>query len=304
VPVEFWSWVIPQIKALQPNLIFIAEIYQPHQYHNYIQQGRFDFLYDKVGLYDSLRRLMTGGGHTAEITHCWSQETRGIAANMLRFLENHDEQRIASEHFAGNAWAAIPAMTVAATLSTGPVLIYFGQEVGEPALGSGGFQRTDGRTTIFDYWGVPEHQKWMNGGLFDGGKLSPEQVKLRQSYAKLLNLLNQQEALNAGNFYQLQVQANHGPKNKIYAYLRFTAQQKLLIVVNFDRHAHHPVTIPFSQTEQQWLLGKHENILLQDILEISPAITPHLKNDASKATISLDLPPLSAYIFLWMGGHS
>ena len=132
-----------------------------------------------MGLYDGLRRLMTGGGTTEDITKVWKEESNGFSSHMLRFLENHDEQRIASKEFATDPRRAIPAMTVTATLGSGPVMLYFGQEVGEPARGAEGFSSADGRTTIFDYWGVPEHQKWLNQGKFDGGKLSPEQKKLR-----------------------------------------------------------------------------------------------------------------------------
>jgi hypothetical protein len=101
VPVEFWSWVIPEIKKVNAEVIFIAEIYNPYEYHNYINIGKFDYLYDKVGLYNSLRRLIEGHGTAEDITRLWQQESGDIAPNMLRFLENHDEQRIASRYFAG-----------------------------------------------------------------------------------------------------------------------------------------------------------------------------------------------------------
>jgi glycosidase len=160
VPVEFWHWVIPQVKAVNPEIIFIAEIYNPDAYRNYIAQGRFDFLYDKVLLYDTLRLLVNEQRSTTDIDAI-QQRLTGIQANMLHFLENHDEQRIASRFFAGNPWKAVPAMVISATIDPGPVMIYFGQEVGEPGVGAEGFQGDDGRTTIFDYWGVPEHQKWL-----------------------------------------------------------------------------------------------------------------------------------------------
>jgi glycosidase len=168
VPVEFWGWVIPKVKKINPALLFIAEIYNPQEYVNYVEHGKFDMLYDKVGLYDCLRKIMEGHGSVKDITRCWQEDTGGLSSKMLRFLENHDEQRIASKSFAHNPWTAIPAITVSATLSDGAVMLYFGQEVGEPAAGLSGFSGDDGRTTIFDYWGVPEHQKWMNDGKFDG----------------------------------------------------------------------------------------------------------------------------------------
>ena len=95
VPFEFWGWVIPEVKKVYPNQLFIAEIYNPTEYHNYLFNGKFDYLYDKVGLYDSLRRLMEGHGHAGDITRVWQNESGNFSNRMHRFLENHDEQRIA-----------------------------------------------------------------------------------------------------------------------------------------------------------------------------------------------------------------
>ena len=239
VPVEFWAWVIPEVKKVHPGILFIGEAYNPKEYGRYFTEGQFDYLYDKVGLYDGLRRLMTNAPNatTADITYAWREESRGFSARMLRFLENHDEQRIASPEFAGNPRAAIPAMVVSATLGTGPVMVYFGQEVGEPGRGAAGFSTDDGRTTLFDYWGVPEHQKWMNGGKFDGGRLSESQRQLRDFYRRLLNLTAGSEAIRRGAFYELQDANNDHPgydRRVVYSYLRYTDQQKLLIVANFS----------------------------------------------------------------------
>jgi glycosidase len=169
VPVEFWNWAIPQVKAVNPEIIFIAEIYNPAQYRNYIQTGRFDFLYDKVQLYDTLRDLIGGRKSTLDIGAI-QKSLDGINASMLHFMENHDEQRITSSYFAVNPWKAVPAMVISATIDQGAVMIYFGQEVGESALGEAGYQNLEskGVTTKMDYWGVPEHQKWLNDGKFDG----------------------------------------------------------------------------------------------------------------------------------------
>jgi glycosidase len=233
VPLEFWNWVIPELKKVKPSLVFIGEAYDPSAYENYLTKGKFDYLYDKVGLYDSLRRLMrnepnsTVGG----IDHVWQVESANFGNKMLRFLENHDEQRIASNDFAGNPFLAIPAMVVSATLSGGPVMMYFGQEVGEPAVGSEGFSGEDGRSTIFDYWGVPAHQKWMNDGKFDGALLSTEQTELRNFYKKLFNIAGKSDAIVNGKHYNLPLHNNP----KAYAFIRYTEKERLLIVVNFDR---------------------------------------------------------------------
>lgn len=236
VPVEFWNYVIPKLKSRYPNLLFIAEVYDPQLYHSFIYQGHFDYLYDKVGLYDVLRQLMNNREGAHAITQSW-QHLKGLDKYMLRFLENHDEHRIASPQFCGDPWKALPAMMVSASLNTGPVMLYFGQEVGEPAKGATGYSGDDGKTTIFDFWGVPEHQKWMNGGKFDGAGLDEDQKKLREAYSQILNLAIKEPTISQGKFYDL-MWMNHfdgGPDHRyIYAYLRYFEKEALLFVVNFD----------------------------------------------------------------------
>ena len=291
VPVEFWAYVIPEVKKVKPGIVFIAEAYNPKEYNTYITTGKFDFLYDKVGLYDGLRRLMRDEGSPEEITKVWREESRGFSSHMLRFLENHDEQRIASKDFATNPRRAIPAMTVAATLASGPVMLYFGQEVGEPAHGSEGFSGEDGRTTIFDYWGVPEHQKWLNQGKCDGGKLSAEQRQLRDFYRRLLTLSGSSEAIRSGKFYELQDANNLGKEynqRHLYAYLRYTAKQKLLVVVNFspDKSYHPTISIP---TEALTAMGLDPKKFY--------TYTDLLNEEEARNSLYITLAPLSAHIF-------
>ena len=238
VPAAFWGWLIPKLKSEFPNLIFIGESYQAELYRPYISAG-FDYLYDKVGLYDTIKRLTRDepGASTWGINAVWNHDTNGIDSHMLRFMENHDEERIANSSFAGNAWMAVPGMVVSATLNAGPVMIYSGQEVGEPAIGRQGFGG-DPRTSIFDYCGVPEHQKWMNEGRFDGGQLSDDQKSLRSFYSKLLNTVTANEALSRGEFYELMLCNEHQPNfdQGIYFYARYTDKQRVLIIANFNRY--------------------------------------------------------------------
>ena len=291
VPVEFWAYVIPEVKKVRPDIIFIAEAYNPKEYKTYLDKGKFDYLYDKVGLYDGLRRLMRQEGTTEEITKVWKEESNGFSSRMLRFLENHDEQRIASKDFATDPRRAIPAMTVAATLASGPVMLYMGQDVGEPAQGAEGFSGEDGRTTIFDYWGVPEHQKWMNQGKFDGARLSPEQQALRAFYARLLTVASTSEAIRRGRFYELQDANNLGKEynqRHLYAYLRYTNKQQLLVVVNFSAEkTYRPVlTLP---AEAIAAMGLSTNKFY--------TYTDLLTAGEPRSALNLNLPPLSAQIF-------
>ncbi|HYG17790.1 MAG TPA: alpha-amylase family protein [Ohtaekwangia sp.] len=293
VPVEFWRWVIPQIKSVNPAIVFIAEIYNPDQYANYINTGRFDFLYDKVLLYDTLRHLLAGRRSTADI-HTVQQRLAPINAHMLHFVENHDEQRLASKFFAGDPWKGIPVMMVSATIDKGPVMIYFGQEVGEPGLEDEGFQGDDGRTTIFDYWGVPEHQRWVNGGRYDGGLLTPEQRQLRQFYSDLLNLVKKNPAFTQGDYYDItrynQEAGNFG--NDVHAFIRHAGAEKFLVVTSYNSETKTvKIKIP-GDVAGQMGLDLNETYIARDVIwrEAEVGFDKNL-------TFSLVLRPYSAFIF-------
>ena len=236
VPVEFWGWVISQIKQQYPGILFIAEVYNPAEYRNYICNGKFDYLYDKVGMYDMLRNVTSRNFPVREITNTW-QALGGIENQMLNFLENHDEQRIGSGFFSGNGMYAQPAMIVAATLTQAPVMIYFGQELGEQGMESEGFSGMDGRTSIFDYWGLKSIQAWSNGGKFDGGKLSQDQKELQEFYKKLLNIAISEKAITDGSMYDLvfaNFENNKFNTHEQFAYFRKYEDELLLVVLNFD----------------------------------------------------------------------
>ena len=195
VPIEFWEWAISNIKETYPNIIFIAEIYEPHLYRDFINKGGFDFLYDKVTLYDTLRNVQCSNYSAAQITNCW-QTVDGINHNMLNFLENHDEQRFASTQFAADAAKVIPSLVVSSMINTGPMMIYAGQELGEQANDSEGYSGLDGRTTIFDYWSVPTLRRWYNQGKCNNVLLTSREVWLRNIYAKILSLCNIEKAIS------------------------------------------------------------------------------------------------------------
>lgn len=237
VPVEFWHWVIPKVKALYPGVIFIAEIYNPAEYRNYLEYGNFDYLYDKVGLYDALRRLIEGHGNAMDITAVWQNESGHFSRKMLRFLENHDEQRIASNEFGKTPESAYAAMMLSATLHTGPVMIYAGQEFGVKPDRAEGFQGDDGRTTIFDYWALPEVQSWLSS--YSTASLEETTAAVRNYYERLLHFVQKNEAVYAGEFHDLQYLNGFGhslgyDERVSYSYLRFSAKQCLLFAFNFD----------------------------------------------------------------------
>jgi len=236
VPVEFWGWAIPSVKQAHPSVQFIAEIYNPDQYRNYLQNGKFDYLYDKVGLYDTLRNVIGGKQSAQAITGCW-QVVGDIQEQMLYFLENHDEQRIASKFFAGDPHRALPAFTVMAAMHKNPVMVYFGQELGEKGMDAEGFSGLDGRTTIFDYWNVKSLYNWYNQGKINTVLLTDEQKALRDSYIQLLTLCNSSEAIREGKFFDLMYANPHSNffnPDKQYAFMRYAGNELLLVVANFD----------------------------------------------------------------------
>lgn len=247
VPVEFWAWAIPQVKCHYPSLVFIAEVYNPNEYRNYIYKGGFDYLYDKVGLYDTLRGVVCGYASARQITGCW-QNVDDIKDRMLNFLENHDEQRLASDFFAGNAEKGRPALLVSACMGKNPMMIYFGQELGERGMDAEGFSGKDGRTTIFDYWHVDTIRRWRNKGKFDTGKLTAQELALQAFYTQVLRLCNRERALREGDFYDL-MYANNGSDlfnaDKCYAFVRRKDKDLLIVLANFeDSEKHTAVNLP------------------------------------------------------------
>ena len=233
VPQAFWSWAIAQVKEQYPDILFIAEVYNPGLYRAYIAAG-FDYLYDKVGMYDYLRGVTSKNWPAEGITQQW-QAVDDIRDHMLYFLENHDEQRIASGFFCGRGICAEPAMIVAATLGSNPVMIYAGQELGEKGMDAEGFSGMDGRSTIFDYWGIKSLQAWSNHGKFDGAGLDDEQSTLRLFYRTLLRLSRTEKAITHGEMYDLEYAQGEGfNKHEQYAYIRKYKQQIILVILNFD----------------------------------------------------------------------
>lgn len=242
VPVAFWHYATAQVKA-KYDVQFIAEVYNPNEYRNYIHHGGFDYLYDKVGLYDTLRAVICQHTSAAAITNAW-QNTDDIKEHMLYFLENHDEQRIASDFFCGDAQKAIPGLVVAACMGNNPLMIYAGQEIGEKGMDAEGFSGKDGRTTIFDYWSVPSLRKLSSISHSLKSKNSPnlvltgKELSLYQDYQHILRLRNENQALSEGLFYDLMYVNYDGTEgfdcHRQYAFLRKTKDELLFCVANFS----------------------------------------------------------------------
>jgi len=295
VPVEFWSYLNSNIKMKNPDAFLLAEVYNPDLYRDYIHQGKMDYLYDKVELYDSIKHIMKGYGWTDHISVV-QKGMADIEHHMLHFLENHDEQRIASPDFAGNALLGKPAMVVSATISTSPTMIYFGQEVGEPGAENAGFGQPT-RTSIFDYVGVPHHQRWVNNKKFDGGQLSKEEKSLRDFYKRLLNFTINSEGL-MGEYQEIHFynkDNTEGYDHRVLSYVRWSTNEKIIILSNFDENKSY--SFDFKIPEDiiaKWQLADGEYPLTEELYgEAKKYMTVH----NGQGQIPVELEPLQSYIF-------
>lgn len=234
VPVEFWSYLNSFIKTKSPDSILVAEVYKPELYRDFIYKAKMDYLYDKVDFYDSLKLIMQGKNKTIDLIQI-QNKFNDIEHNLLHFLENHDEQRIASKDFAGKAEKGKPAMVVSTCISSSPTMLYFAQELGEPGDSDAGYG-SETRTTIFDYYGVPSQQRWMNNGQFDGNKLSKAQKELRCFYKKLLNFARESSALK-GKYQEIHTHNLANSDNysdDLISFIRWSATEKIIVVSNFN----------------------------------------------------------------------
>jgi glycosidase len=294
VPVEFWSYMNAAIKMENSDAFLLAEIYNPKEYRNYIHLGKMDYLYDKVELYDTLKNIMQGKGSTDNLVPL-QNGLADIEHHLLHFLENHDEQRIASPEFLGNPEVAKPGMVVSATISSSPTMIYFGQEVGEPGAEDAGFGKPS-RTSIFDYIGVPHHQRWMNEGKFDGAKLSESEKSLRDFYKRLLHFTLESPAL-MGQYAEIHShnrQHTEWYNDRVFSYVRWNENQKLIIISNFDKENAFGFELELpKKIAQAWKLENKEYLLKEKLYgEVNPSLNVY--EDRTK--VRVDLRPMESWI--------
>jgi len=289
VPPAFWAYATRIVKERYPRIVFIGEVYDTNQYRTYIQSG-FDYLYDKVGMYDCLRDVICDRRPASSITYYW-QHVDDIRPHMLYFLENHDEQRIASDFFCGSGTKAIPAVIVAALMGNNPFMVYAGQEFGERGMDAEGFSGRDGRTTIFDYWCVDTIRR----GYFDRRHLSQDEMHLQLKYQQILHIANREAAVREGEFFDLMYVNpqtwKFNPRHE-YAFLRKFEDEVLLIVANFgpDR-VNTSVNIPAHAFD---FLGLPEKEVRAIDLLTGQEMNIELKKDGA---VDMDLRPYTGRIY-------
>ena len=193
VPPEFWNWIIAKARTRDADVVFVGEAYDNDPAKvpgvdpviSKLNWGRSNVMFDLLNAgfnavyddptYRAIKKIYEGGGWANDIDDARPDDF--IFENSLRYAENHDEVRIAASSQWGGLGlrAGAPVAAILYGLSRGAVMLYNGQEVGEPAEGVEGFGGDDARTSIFDYWSMPEFTKWVNGHRYDGGGLSREQ---------------------------------------------------------------------------------------------------------------------------------
>ena len=290
VPVEFWSYLNSYIKSRRPDAFLMAEIYNPDSYRDYLHIGKMDALYNKVGLYDTLRDIICYEHSTDRIDQVQAPLT-DIWPQMLHFMENHDEQRIASDGFAHNPHYGLPAMAVSAHLNEASVMVYFGQEVGEAAREQAGFGSPT-RTSIFDYIGVPAFQRWVNGKRYDGGALTPEEVVLRDYYCRLLSL-----PVEGAFRYIHGYNREHTPyyNDKVYSFVRETAHTKWLIIANFSKHDGFGFELQVPpELLSTWDLSNSSYPLVD---KLYGEVQTHFQREGNYGHMRVDIAPLQTLFF-------
>jgi glycosidase len=316
VPPEFWRWMIARARGRNPQIFFVAEAYNDdpakvpagdssstgNVMADLVNAG-FDAVYDDA-TYDKLKDIYEGGAWANDLDRLNS----GVFDRSLRYAENHDEARIAGKGQWANVGMEVgrPVSALLFALSRGPVMLYSGQEVGEPADGAEGFGGDDARTSIFDYWSAPELAKWVNGKKFDGGRLSPAQSSLRDYYAQLLRLIGE-PAFQNGGFFPLnpanienpsygRVPGEQASGHWLYSFLRRdpATGQKFLAVINLSpSRTFDDVRVKLPPAAVDFL-----GLKVSSKIQLSGKLGSSAKIESGASDLPLgSLPPLSANFF-------
>ncbi|HEX4629793.1 MAG TPA: alpha-amylase family glycosyl hydrolase, partial [Chthoniobacterales bacterium] len=333
VPPEMSAWAIAQARGRQPEVFFMGEAYNDDPAKvpgsdpvvSQLNFGRGNVLFDLLNagfnavydapVYRSLKRIYDGSGWANDIDREIADEF--ICQNSVRYAENHDEVRLAARHEWGGVGMEVgrPVSAILYGLSRGAIVLYNGQEIGEPAEGAEGFGGDDARTSIFDYWSMPEFVKWANDHKYDGARLSSEQKNLRAFYARLINLVGE-AAFRDGKFFPLNSANHQNPAfgrlpgeeasgHWLYAFLRYdvSSPQRFLIVVNL-----HPA-ISFRNIR---VLMPDAALRFLDLEQLPPDTTLRLMErlgergtgtvvaagSAANSGVPIsEIPPLSAFYF-------
>jgi hypothetical protein len=321
IPPEFWAWAIARARARQPEVWFMAEAYNDdpaklppadpvvaavnNVMYSLLNAG-FDAVYDDPS-YKALKAIYDGPKWANDIDAMIASDF--IYQNGIRYAENHDEVRLAGK----NQWGGIgmevgrPVAAILYGIGRGPLMIYNGQEVGEPADGVEGFGGDDARTTIFDYWSMPEFVKWASHHEYDGALLSERQKSLRAYYGTLLTLAGE-PGFHFGGFRPLnpangnsenfgKVEGDPSSGHWMYAFLRYDARsgQRWLVLANLHRNVDFSdVHLRIPPEAIAWLDLSATAVTFTDRLSGYPPLRVGLGDLAGTGLVIPKIPALSA----------
>lgn len=319
VPPEFWAWAIDRARARQPGVMFLAEAYNndpmkveggydlvAHFKNVMIEllNAGFDAVYDDPA-YKALKRIYDGPAWANDLDATLAAQGPYVFPQSLRYAENHDEVRLAGKGEWGGIGMEVgrPVSGILFGISRGPVLLCGGQEVGEPADGAEGFGGDDARTTIFDYWSMPELAKWVNGHRYDGGRLSPQQKELRAFYGRLLKACGE-PAFCDGEFFPLNGAnkdnadfgrlGEHASGHWLHAFLRATRASHYLVIANLHRYeTMHGIRIRLSDEARAALGATGVALHFTDKVGALQPFSAALPEIDGRGIPIPDLPPLS-----------
>ena len=317
VPPTFWRWAIARARLRDEDAFFMAEGYNDHMkltggdVHDALLDAGFNAVYDSPA-YDALRGICERGAWANDLDEANRDHLKSFFRG-VRYLENHDEQRLAAPCAWNGRGPAVARALMAAqyTATASPVLVYNGQECGEDASGPGGFGGDNGRTSIFDYTSLPHFRHWTAGGAFDGSAMTPQERALRGATVSVLRLL-QHPALSKGGFYGLnwanketpgfgRVEGEQTSGHYLYAYLRHYRKAKatVLVVCNFHPQQDFTTCIHIPQNAQDWCAKKPGVHTFRNLLD--PAAPPLSATAAEldAGGLPVSVPAGSALILEW-----
>ncbi len=230
VPPDIMGWLIAGVKEKYPHFIFIGEAYEKHNYHRYINEVGFDLLYDKSGFYDIVRGIICGQRSARELSGNW-QWLGGLQSRMLNFLENHDEQRLASPFFAGDPARGYAALAFGALFNDASYMLYSGQELGEDAS-----EGAEGRTSIFDFVKVRTLQHlWLR--LRTGKGLTRAESRVLKRYREILGFARTFRGMSNWDLCYCNLHSPGFNPDRHFAFVRYDGTRAWLVFCNFSSEA-------------------------------------------------------------------
>jgi glycosidase len=271
VPIEFWRYFASELRRVQPSVFLLAEAYESDQrmrlpgfsYHAMLEAG-FDSVYNSE-MYWAMHNQVVRPG---TMRNANPMRSPAMNDNILRrgfmftqYMENHDEMRAASRHFA--PWVGDReqrsrlglAYTTYLGLTPGHLMLHGGQELQEDASVFGGYAGDNGRSSIFDFVYQSQTRTWLHG-------TRPQwMIDFRNKYKRLLEL-KEEPAFAKPHSYEhpsfIDLDGANWFKEEskwIASYVRFDGDDAYLVVANGDPFVAHMATVHFTSQENHDQLG-------------------------------------------------